>query len=116
MPKASFFLMRQAMKRLDKTRPYGEIHGGPNLFYEQDESYFDAKGRECSLDSMNAPLAPDEDEPVLVPSDAAIIDYRAMQVVALKVLVESYGEVYQNKASAIAFLEGQANENHASLD
>ena len=98
-------------KRLDKTRPYGEVHGGVNVLFLQDDILFDKKGRETTLEAANLP---DKDDDVIAVPDAAVVDYRNMGIVALKVLVESYGETYQNKASAISFLEGHTS--HASID
>ena len=47
---------KSVMRKLDKSRPYGEVHGGGPAVYEQDGVAFDS--RECEIGSDWTPAAP----------------------------------------------------------
>jgi hypothetical protein len=92
------------LRTLDRARPYGEIHGGARLRYDQDGITFDERGREIRDGVVAAP----EDDESTVPADAVVVNYRSLPVVQLKQLVENFGQTYKNKAQALDFLEGRA--------
>ena len=41
---------KSMMRKLDKSKPYGEVHGGGPAVYEQDGITFDSAGREIDAD------------------------------------------------------------------
>lgn len=93
-----------ARRSLDRARPYGEIHGGPRVLFDQDGIIFDAAGVE-----MKHGLPPEVDDSP--PPDAPLVDYRSLRVLDLKLAVKSFGGEYANKQQALDFLEGRATIN-----
>lgn len=90
------------LKRLNREQPHSEICGLSRRQFEQEGLLFDERGYEI----REGVTPPADDEPLPL-TDEPVIDYRKLPIVQLKILVESFGEVYQNKASALDFLEGR---------
>ena len=107
------------LRILDKNKPYAEIHGLPGAMYEQNGIMFKGDLTEAlSTEPFLEEALPPEDisEPPVVfcieqktePHDFSdgktIFD---MHWKPLKLLVESYGGEWTNRASAIEFLKGR---------
>jgi hypothetical protein len=75
-------------KRLDRKRPFGEIHGGVRVHYIQDDLEFDEHGHEIR-----------EPEPEKVP-----VDYSKLPIIQLRKLMTAHGGTYESKAQAAEFL------------
>lgn len=113
------------MRTLDQARPYAEVHGLPGAMYEQDGIMFKGNGMEsltvepfiedlplqesndpmpsvfCIEQSSEFPIHAHAEEPQ--GRDLANMHWRH-----LKALIEVYGESWENKEKAIAFLKGKA--------
>lgn len=76
---------------LDKSRPYGTIHGQHRAKYIQDGKEYDALGN---------PLETEQEGPY----EPSPPDYHALHWTKLKALVEAQGGSWVDKASAIEFL------------
>lgn len=113
------------MRTLDQSRPYAEVHGLPGALYEQDGVMFKSNGAEAlSVEQIIDEIKLDDvDEPLLYiscveqSSESLILpqveltqgrDLDSMHWRHLKALVEVYGETWENKEKAIAFLKGKS--------
>ena len=84
------------MTTLDFSSPYSEVFGVEGARFLQDGRLFRGNGREVGDNSIE-PILDDKREP----SDPSQMHWRS-----LKVLVESFGGTFTNKADAIKFLGG----------
>lgn len=114
------------MRALDQSKPYAEVHGLLGAMYEQDGLLFKGNGMEAlsgDVEQMLVEMPPEViDDPLpynccveqssevsvppLTQSEGRNLD--DMHWRHLKALVEVYGEVWENKEKAIAFLRGKA--------
>ena len=103
---------------LNKLLPFGEVHGLPGVFYEQNGQYYGANGMPAVGHPIeNEPPPPEEvfvpgltciEQPTF-PEDAVGDghDLENMHWRHLKALVETYGGEYTDKKSAINFMVGK---------
>lgn len=113
------------MRMLDQKQPYAEVHGMLGAMYEQDGVYFKGNGEEASSTShiMDEVKIKDSDDPLpyifcieqssespesIKTEEPQGRDLENMHWRHLKALVEVYGETWENKEKAIAFLKGKA--------
>lgn len=113
------------MHTLDQSKPYAEVHGLPGAMYEQNGALFKGNGMEAfpsdvehiiddiAIEDSNDPLPylccveQSSESPVIVHAEEGR-DLGNMHWRHLKALVEVYGETWENKEKAIAFLKGKA--------
>lgn len=105
-------------KKIDKNRPYAEVHGVIGAVYEQDGIYYTANGEQSLLASPfaeepppvkdNSPWSTHFLEEVESPPHDAIKggdEIETMHWRHLKTLVESYGGTWTNRSDALRFLK-----------
>jgi hypothetical protein len=103
---------------LDRSRPFGEVHGLGGAVYEQDGQYFNAAGNPAVIRSI-------EDEPEIIPEDIFIPgptcieqatlppekeNGRAIEDMSpshLKALGEVYGEKWTNRNQVLKLTKGK---------
>lgn len=113
------------MRTLDQDRPYAEVHGLPGAMYEQDGIMFNGSGSESvsvehiideiKLKAISDPIPynccieqSSESSNISHIEESQGRDLENMHWRHLKALVEVYGESWENKEKAIAFLKGKA--------
>lgn len=103
-------------KKLDSSRPYAEVMGILGAAFEQDGAYYSHSG-----DAVQAieeyddsePLKAERDDTPIFPAEVTIGQKEEktyyLSTAILKAMLEQYGEKYESRAQAVAFIDRKRN-------